>query len=77
MIAIWIGIFFFISTVVLVFTIALCKSAALADREYERARIADRRVRSNSPEWVESNKELHTSPDTKPATRFGHSSAQT
>jgi hypothetical protein len=75
MIAIWIVILFFIPTVVLVFTLALCKSAALADREFERARTADQRTWSNKSEWIESNKEFHISPDTKPATRIGTSSA--
>jgi hypothetical protein len=73
MIAVWIGIFMFISIVVLVFTLALCKSAALADREFERARIADQRTWSKSPEWIDNNKELRVSPDTNPATRFEHS----
>jgi hypothetical protein len=75
MIAIWIGIFLFISIVVLVFTLALCKSAALADREFERAWIADKKIWSNTPDWIESDKELFISPDTKPATRFEHSGA--
>ena len=70
MIAIGIGIFLLIQAVVLVFALTLGKSAALADREFERARIAERRTWSNTPERIESNKEHQISLDTKPATRL-------
>jgi hypothetical protein len=75
MIIIWIGILFFISSLVLVFTLALCKSAALADREFERARTADQRTWSITSESIESNKELHISTEIKPVPRFGNFSA--
>jgi hypothetical protein len=72
--AIWIGILFIIFMVVLIFTLTLCKAAALADREYERARMAEQRIWSHTPVRIESNKDLQISPDTQPVTSFGHSS---
>ena len=75
MIAIWIGIFLFIQAVVLVFALALGKSAALADREFERARIAEQRTRSHMPECIESNKEPRKSPRHKTCNSFKQSSA--
>jgi hypothetical protein len=74
MIAIGIGIFIFIQTLVLIFAFTMCKSAALADREFERARNAGQRAPSKAPEWIESKKEHQISPDTKTANRFGTSS---
>ena len=74
MIAIWIGIFFFTQAVVLVFTLVLGKSAALADREFERARTADQRPWFNSPDWIDDTKEL-INPVTKSTTCYGYSSS--
>ena len=54
MIAIGIGIFVFIQLVVLTFVLALCKSAAKADEAFERARMADQKHWSNSPEHQKS-----------------------
>jgi hypothetical protein len=75
MIAIGIGIFFFIQTLVLIFAFTMCKSAALADREFERARNSGQRTTSRTSEWIENKKEHQISPDTKPVTRFGTSNA--
>jgi hypothetical protein len=58
MIAIWIGTFFFIQAIVLVFSLTLGKSAALADREFERALVVEQRSRSHTPEWIESSNDL-------------------
>jgi hypothetical protein len=76
MIVIWIGVFIFIQAVVLIFALALGRSAARADREFERARLAEQNILSNSAERNESCKESHISPDTKPSTRFEHSRAR-
>ncbi len=75
MIAIWTGIFIFIQAVVLIFALALGKAAARADREFERARIAEQRTWSDTPDRVERNKEHNISPDTQPSPRFEQSSA--
>ena len=75
MIAIWVGIFFFIQAVILGFTLMMCKSAALADREYMRALIIDQRTRVNTLEQIENNNELNFYADTQSVTRFGYSSS--
>jgi hypothetical protein len=56
MIAVWILIFFVVPAIVLVFILAMCKSAARGDKEIERARSVERRTSSNSDEWTESKK---------------------
>lgn len=71
MIGVWIAVFLIIQFFVLVFVLALCRSAALTDREFDRARIREHRAWSNTPEWVEGNKEVYVSADMKTATRFG------
>jgi hypothetical protein len=43
MIGIAIGVFFIIQAIVLIFVLALCRSAAMADRQYERVRMIDQR----------------------------------
>jgi len=73
MIAIWIAIFVIIQALVLIFAFTLCKSAALADRAYERARLTDRSTRLHTPDRVDSQTGSHLSPDTKPASRLGYS----
>jgi hypothetical protein len=73
--AIWVGILFFIFMIVLFFTLALCRAAALGDREYERVRMAEQRSWSHTPQRIESDKDLQISPDTQPVTSFGHSSS--
>ena len=73
--AIWIGILIFVPSAVIIFILALCRSAALADRQFERARIANQRTWSNTPERIETYKDLHLSADTKPVPRLGHSRA--
>jgi len=72
MVAIGIGIFLIVQAIVLVFAFTLCKSAAMADREYERARIADSRTRSNVAGRAVSHTESRLSPETKPASRLGY-----
>ena len=73
MIAIWIAIFVIIQALFLIFAITLCKSAALADREFERARSREARNQSHGSERAGSKVDSHLSPDTKPATRLGYS----
>jgi hypothetical protein len=73
--AIWISILISIFMVVLFFVLALCRAAALGDREYIRARMAEQRSWSHSPQRIESDKDLQISPDTQPVTSFGHSSS--
>ncbi len=72
MVAIWIGILILVQLVVLVFALALCKSAARADREFERARNAEQWDRALAPEWLESKKAVQISPDTRPTARLNH-----
>jgi UPF0716 family protein affecting phage T7 exclusion len=67
MIAIGIGVFILIQLLVLVFVIGLGRAAAMGDREFERARLADRYHWSGAHEYAESSDERQLSPDTRPA----------
>jgi hypothetical protein len=73
MIAIWIGIFLIVQAIVLVFALALGKSAALADKEFERARMKSQSNGSSKVERDANNTEFYRSPDSKPASRLGYS----
>jgi hypothetical protein len=77
MTAIVIGIILFIFTGVLFFTLALCRSAAKADRAYERARLAERRTWPMSAELLEAHKEINAATDTKTDQVFEHSKVHT
>jgi hypothetical protein len=70
MIAIGIGVFVFIQFIVLAFVLALCRSAARGDKEFERARMSDRHHWSNNPESLTSESNRQTSPNTKPSARL-------
>lgn len=72
MIAIWIAIFVIIQALVLVFAFTLCKSAALADREFERARSYETRNQTHTRERTGNKIDSHLSPDSKPVTRLGY-----
>ena len=72
MIAVWIIIFFVIPVIVLLFILAMCKSAARADRDIERARSTERSTWSNSEEWIENKKGHPLSPDSKRVQRYGY-----
>ena len=57
MIAIWIGIPTLIYAMILVFALSLCRSAALADKEFTRALMAELKTWPFMHEQIESNKE--------------------
>jgi len=67
MLGIALGVFVFIQLIVLVFALALCRSAARADKEFERARMADGHHWSHLPVNLESIPERQISPNTKPS----------
>ena len=50
MVALWVVIIILIQSVVLVFALSLCKSAALADRQFEKARSNEQH------KWVASSR---------------------
>ena len=72
MIAVWIIIFVVIPVIVLLFILAMCKSAARADRDIEHARSAEQRTWLNSDEWIENKKEHPISTDKKRVQRYGY-----
>lgn len=72
-----IGIILFIFTGVLFFTLALCRGAAMADKAYERARLAERRAWPMSAELLEAHKEINASTGTKTTQVFEHAKVHT
>lgn len=53
MVALWVIVIILIQSVVLVFALSLCKSAALADRQFEKARQAEQQKWAASSNAVE------------------------
>ncbi len=73
MATILIGVIAFFFLVVLFFTLALCRGAAMADRAYERARLTERRNWPMSTELLEAHREINAAAEAKPGTTLEQS----
>jgi hypothetical protein len=69
MVALWVIIIILIQSVVLVFALSLCKSAALADRQFEKARQAEQHKWAASSHAVESGNPIPVSTEAQTVDR--------
>jgi hypothetical protein len=67
MVALWIIVIILIQSVVLVFALSLCKSAALADRQFEKARQAEQQKWATSSNAAEGGATVPISVKSRPA----------
>jgi hypothetical protein len=65
MVALWVIVIILIQAVVLTFAISLCKSAALADRQYDKARQAEQHKRAASAHAVDAGTTISISSETR------------
>ncbi len=65
MVALWIIIIVLIQSVVLVFALSLCKSAALADRQFEKARQAEQHKWATSAHDANTGTNISVSSETR------------
>ena len=72
----WISIFLIFPVLVMVVTLAMCKSASVADRNMELLRTADYKTRSITAERHDSPKEFKGSAEEQTTVRLRQSGVQ-
>ncbi len=77
MILVAVGIFICIQILVLIFVLALSRSAAISDKQVEKAILNEQVNSSSSVQWVESQEIQNISPDTKPSAHFEYTHTDT